>query len=449
MTRESRKQQFLLILISSVAAIGGFLFGYDTGVISGAILYIRDQYPISTMQTELIIGMVSLGAILGAISGGPCCDQLGRKNTVLTSSIIFTVSAIGLALSRSVTEIIIWRFVLGIAIGFSSTTSPLYIAELSPRYIRGALVSINQLAITIGILSSYLVGLAFLKSESWRIMFILAAIPSLFQFAIMCFFPESPRHLTKIGNREKAFSILQKFRGTKRDAELEIAHIEKMIGQQHVSFTNLLSKKIRPALIAGIGITIIQQVTGINTIIYYAPMIFKFAGFGSNQAALVATTLVGIVNVLMTFVAIFLIDKMGRKPLLYFGLGGMVISLLILGMGFYQEVSKVFAGVICLITLFAYVASFAYSLGPIGWLINSEIYPLHVRGRAMGLAVCINWVSNFIVTATFLNLINILGKSGTFWLYGLIGAFGLYFVKAKIPETKAKSLEEIEDFWKK
>ena len=449
MTRESRKQQFLLTLISSVAAIGGFLFGYDTGVISGAILYIRDQYLISTIQTELIIGMVSLGAILGALSGGPCCDQLGRKNTVLTSSVIFVISAIGLSLSRSVTEIIVWRFVLGIAIGFSSTTSPLYIAELSPRYIRGALVSINQLAITIGILSSYLIGLAFVESESWRIMFVLAAIPALIQFIVMCFFPESPRHLTKIGNRKKAFSILQRFRGTKQDAELEIAHIEKMINQQHVSFTHLLSEKIRPALIAGIGITIIQQVTGINTIIYYAPMIFKFAGFGSNQSALIATTWVGVVNVLMTFVAIFLIDKTGRKPLLYFGLGGMVISLLILGAGFYQETSKVFAGVVCLITLFTYIASFAYSLGPIGWLINSEIYPLHVRGRAMGVAVCINWVSNFIVTTTFLNLINVLGKSGTFWLYGLIGALGLYFVKAKVPETKAKSLEEIEDFWKK
>lgn len=381
-------------------------------------------------------------------SRGPLSDKLGRKKIVLCSSLVFIISAIGLAFSDSVVELIVWRLIVGLAIGISSSTAPLYIAELSPRYIRGALVSLNQLAITIGILSSYLIGFLFVESQSWRIMFAIAGIPAAIQFFIMCFFPESPRYLTNIGERAKALAILTRFRGTKKDAELEITHIEKHINKKKARWKELLSKSVRPALLAGIGLTVIQQITGINTIIYYAPTIFKFAGFGSNKAALLATTWVGAVNVLFTFLAIYLLDKVGRKPLLYFGLGGMVVSLIILGIGFHQDVSKEFVGIICLVTLFTYIASFAYSLGPIGWLINSEIYPLHIRGRAMGVATCANWVSNFIVTATFLTLINLLGKAGAFWLYGGIGILGLYFIWKRIPETKAKSLEQIEEFWK-
>ncbi len=448
MAAESVKQRWLLAIISSVAAFGGLLFGYDTGVISGAILYIKQEYAVTILQEELIISMVALGAIFGAIFGGPLCDRLGRKKIVLSSSLIFIVSAIGLSFSGSVIEIIFWRFLVGIAIGVSSATAPLYIAELAPRQIRGALVTINQLFITIGILASYLIGLLFVESQAWRIMFALAGIPAAIQFFVMVFFPESPRYLTNIGEKGKALKILKRFRGSEDDAALEISHIEKMIKKKKAHWSELLSKNIRPALSAGIGVIIIQQITGINTIIYYAPTIFKFAGFGSDKAALLATTWVGAVNVLMTFVAIYLLDKIGRKPLLLFGLGGMAVSLVVLGIGFHQTISAEFVGIIALVCLFIYIASFAYSLGPIGWLLNSEIYPLHIRGKAVGVATCANWVSNFIVTATFLNLINLLGKSGTFWLYGLIGILGFFFIWHRIPETKGKSLEEIEDYWK-
>lgn len=448
MIKESLKQRFLLAIISCVAAIGGFLFGYDTGVISGAILYIKQEYVLTIFQEELIISMVSLGAIFGAISGGPLCDKLGRKKIVLSASIIFIISAIGLSLAGSVNGIICWRFLVGIAIGISSATAPLYIAELSPRHSRGGLVTINQLFITIGILGSYLIGFLFVETESWRIMFIIAGIPAAIQFFIMAFFPESPRYLTNIGKKELAFNILKKFRATDEHARLEIEHIEKMRNKSKPHWSELVSKKVRPALLTGIGVTVIQQITGINTIIYYAPTIFKFAGAGSNKAALLATTWVGVVNVLMTFVAIYLLDKVGRKPLLLFGLGGMAVSLIVLGIGFEQTVSQGLVGVIALICLFVYIASFAYSLGPIGWLLNSEIYPLHIRGKAMGVATCANWVSNFIITATFLNLINLFGKAGTFWLYGTVGILGLFFIWRRVPETKGKSLEEIEEFWK-
>jgi len=448
MARESSKQRWLLAVISSVAAIGGLLFGYDTGVISGAILYIKQQYVMTTLQEELVISMVSLGAIFGALSGGPLCDRVGRKKIVLSSSLVFIISAIGLSLAGSVNGLIFWRLIVGFAIGISSATAPLYIAELSPRYIRGGLVTINQLFITIGILAAYLIGLLFVDTHSWRLMFAIAAIPAAFQFIVMCFFPESPRYLTNIGDKKGALAVLTRFRGSKADAALEISHIEKMIKKKKPHWSELLSKRVRPALLAGIGVTVIQQITGINTIIYYAPTIFKFAGFASDKTALFATMWVGVVNVLMTFVAIYLLDKVGRKPLLLFGLGGMVLSLIVLGIGFYQSVSTTIMAVISLVCLFTYIASFAFSLGPIGWLLNSEIYPLHIRGKAMGVATCANWVANFIVTATFLNLIHFVGKAGTFWLYGLIGFFGLFFIWRKIPETKGKSLEEIEEFWK-
>jgi len=450
MAQESTIQKWLLCVISIVAAIGGLLFGYDTGVISGAILYIKKDFVITTTQEELIIGIVSLGAIFGAIAGGPLSDRLGRKKVVLASSTLFMISALGLALSHSVQSLLIWRLIVGVAIGVSSATAPLYIAELAPRYMRGALVTINQLAITIGILCSYLIGLLFVDSQSWRLMFAIALIPAALQLIIMSFFPESPRYLTKIGNIDKALHILTRFRGTREDATLEIAHIQKMRRGQKSHFTEFLSKRIRPAIIAGVGLTVIQQITGINTIIYYAPTIFQFAGYASNKSALLATTWVGIINVLMTFVAIYLVDKVGRKPLLQWGLLGMVISLIVLGLSLRADLMpKKVMGPVAMVCLFFYIGSFAYSLGPGGWLINSEIYPLHIRGKAMGLATCANWLSNFLVTSTFLNMINTWGKTGTFWLYALIGTFGMLFIWKRIPETKAKSLEEIEEYWKK
>ena len=450
MARESTAQKWLLCIISIVAAIGGLLFGYDTGVISGAILYIKKDFAITIRQEELIIGIVSIGAVFGAIAGGPLSDLCGRKKVVLASSLLFIISAAGLSLSKSVHALLIWRFIVGVAIGISSATAPLYIAELAPRYIRGALVTLNQLAITVGILVSYLIGLAFVKSESWRWMFLIAAFPAFLQFVIMSFFPESPRYLTKIGKTGEALRILTRFRGSKQDAKLEIEHIQKLKKMRSSSFSQLFSKRVGPAVIAGVGLTVIQQITGINTIIYYAPTIFEFSGYTSAKSALLATTWVGIVNVVMTFLAIYLIDKVGRKPLLQFGLAGMILSLILLGLSLRPGLfPKHLVGITAMICLFVYIGSFAYSLGPGGWLINSEIYPLHIRGKAMGIATCANWLSNFIITSTFLNMIKALGKMGTFWIYALLGILGMLFVWRRIPETKAKSLEEIEEYWKK
>lgn len=447
MTTETRHQKWMLIWISATAALGGFLFGYDTGVISSAILFLKTQFHMTTLQVELVISIVSFGAIFGALAAGPLSDKFGRKKLILVDGIIFVISAIGLAFAPTVNILIFGRFIVGIAIGIAAMIAPLYIAELAPRDKRGALVTINQLAITVGILFAYFVGLIFSDTKNWHMMFALACIPAGLQFIIMSFFPESPRWLLINNQKEKALAILERFRGSREDARLELEHIEKSANKSSAKGREVFSKRVRPALLAGIGLTLIQQFTGINTIIYYAPTIFQFAGFSSDFTAILATLIVGITNVAMTFVAIYLLDIVGRKPLLIVGLSGMIASLLLLGFGFlFMEHASSWMGWIALISLVLYVAFFAFSLGPIAWLINSEIYPLKVRGRAMGIATCANWTSNFIVTVTFLNLIHFFGKTGTFWLYAGVGILGLWFIIKKVPETKNKSLEEIEEY---
>ena len=450
MSSAARHQRWFLIIVSVITAMGGLLFGYDTGVISGAILYIKKELAISTSQEASIISMLPLGAICGALIGGPLSDRFGRKKIVLMSSLLFIFNAIGLVLSHAVYEIIFWRLIVGIAIGMSSTTAPIYIAEISPQSIRGALVTLNQLAITVGILLSYLISLLFVETHSWRTMFAFSAIPATLQFFSMIFFPESPRYLTKVGEIQQACEVFSQCHISEREKERELdymAHHTLAHAPEKKRWRALLSPKIAPILLAGFGITFIQQVTGINAVIYYAPTIFQFAGLTSERSALLATISMGTINVLMTLVALYLIDKVGRKPLLQCGLAGMVISLIALGLGF--SIYAQYAKIIGVVALFVYVGCFAYSLGPGSWLINSEIYPIDIRGIAMGAATCVNWLSNFLVTSTFLDLITSVGRAATFWTYAAMGIIGMLFIWKRIPETRSKSLEEIEEYWQR
>lgn len=451
MEGESKSRALLLIVMSFIVALSGLLFGYDTGVISSAILYIKSDYALTLIEEELIIGILSLGALIGAIFGGPSADRFGRKKVILISSLIFIGSAAGLALSTGANTLIIYRFIVGLAIGVSSSVAPMYIAELSPRSMRGGLVTLNQLSITIGILLAFITGVLFANEQSWRWMFGLACFPAILQFIVMLFFPESPRWLLGNGQEEKGLKILKGLRGNDGDAQLEADHILSRSSQDDSSWRELFRNRYRGALAAGIGITIIQQLTGINIVIYYAPTIFQFAGFASAKAAVTATMWVGVVNVVMTFVAIALIDKIGRKPLIICGLSGMTIALLVLGVGFEWakagDNSSEIMGWIAVISTMVFVASFAFSLGPGGWLINSEVYPLKVRGKANGVATSANWATNFIVTGSFLSIVNLLGRSGAFWLFAIIGILGIIYIINFIPETKGRSLEEIEDYW--
>jgi sugar porter (SP) family MFS transporter len=433
-----------VILVAAITSIGGLLFGYDTGVISGAILFIREDFVLSSIAQEVTVSAVLIGAVIGASISGMLADKYGRKIMIVLASIIFGIGAIFSAFSPNVNALIASRVVVGIAIGMASFIVPLYIAEVAPINIRGALVSLNQLAITLGIVISYMVDLYFAPNGSWRWMLGLAVIPSLVLAFGMFFMPPSPRWLISKGSESKAIKVLKRIRGIE-NVDKEVNEIEQtLLLENEGKWSDLLEPKIRSALIIGIGLAAFQQLTGINTVIYYAPTILEFAGLQTATVTIFATVGIGVVNVLLTVVSILLIDRVGRRPLLLIGITGMILSLGIMGLAFIMPNLTGSLGWVAIICLMLYVGSFAISLGPIFWLMIAEIYPLRIRGRAMSIVTMINWATNLMVAITFLTIIELLGASGTFWLYGVVAVLSLIFVYYRVPETKGKSLEEIE-----
>lgn len=447
MTTEKEKQGnlFIIYIIAFVAALAGLLFGYDTGVISGAILFLKDQFHLTNQMEERIVSAVLLGAVFGAALSGSMADKLGRRRSIVLTALIFSLGAIGSALAANIPVLIVCRFAIGLAIGVASYVAPLYISEISPANARGSLVSLNQFMITIGIVVSYLMDYVLtLGQQEWRWMFGLGAVPAVILLAGMIFLPESPRWLVSRGLVEKAKRVLSRT-GSEKNVDAEIQNISQTVAVKEGAWGEVFAPWIRPALIVGIALAFFQQATGINTIIYYAPTIFEFAGFGSHKVAILATVGVGTVNVLMTVVAIWLLDKLGRKPLLYIGMAGMAISLALLGIAFGMASLSGLLKWICVASVIFYIASFAISLGPIFWLMIAEIYPLRVRGRAMSLATVANWGFNMLVAATFLTLTETLGKAGTFWLFASISVLGIIFCYFFVPETKGYTLEKIEE----
>ena len=437
----------LVWCIASIAATGGLLFGFDTGVISGALLFLKQDFKLSSGAQEWVVSAVLLGCIAGSAVSGSLVDQLGRRRSIIYTACIFAIGSIWTAFAGNVAALIAGRIVVGLAIGVSSYAVPLYISEISPPQYRGALVSLNQLLLTIGIVVSYIVDDLFANtSESWRAMFFAGVIPAAILGVGMFFLPETPGWLAGKGHDDEAKTILQRLMPG-LDTDTELNHLKQATSlNKKESQKQLLSAWLRPALFVGVGIMFIQQATGINTVIYYAPTIFEMAGFTSATTAITATVSVGLVNVLMTLVSIQLVDRIGRKPLLSGGLIGMTISLSGLALGFEFEAEMGAALKWMTITmLFIYIGSFAISVGPIAWLLIAEIYPLQVRGLAMSFATLSNWVFNFIVSITFLTLVESLGKAGTFWLYASIGMVGWLFCRLYIPETKGVALDTIED----
>jgi sugar porter (SP) family MFS transporter len=436
---------------AAITATGGLLFGYDTGVISGALLFIRQDFELTSFLEGIIVSFLLVGAMVGALSGGPLSDRIGRRPTTLMAAIIFGLGALAVAFAPSVALIILGRFLLGLGVGLASMIVPLYIAEIAPASRRGALVSLNQLMITIGILLSYIVGVIFTPLEGWRYMFGVALIPALVLGIGMFSLPESPRWLFEHGRVDKAREVLGRSRSPEEiDLELrEMQEIKNQEGnQERVSYAELLAPFVRPALIIGIGLAIFQQITGINTVIYYAPTILQGVGF-SEGGAIAATALgVGVVNVGFTILAVRIIDRAGRKPLLLIGLVGMVISLALLGTVFASgatgDNSTALSGLLATVCLAVYIASFAISLGPVFWLMISEIYPLRIRGTAMSVASIANWGSNFLVALTFPVLLAALGGATLFWLFAVLGIVAWVFIFFRVPETKNRTLEEIE-----
>jgi SP family galactose:H+ symporter-like MFS transporter len=440
-------KRFVYIAVG-VAALGGLLFGFDTGVISGAILFIKEQFSLSTTMEEIVVSAVLIGAVTGAIIGGTLTDRFGRRRLIMLAGIIFTVSSIATALAQTVTVLITGRIVVGIAIGIASFISPLYIAELVPAKVRGALVAVNMLAITTGIVVAYVVDYALSGIQGWRYMFGVAVIPSIILAVAMWRLPDSPRWLISRSKVEQARQVLQRVRIVS-DVSPEISEIQQSLAEQKGSgVTELFRPSLRMPLIVGVGLAIFQQITGINTVIYYAPTIFGFAGFETAGSAILAGAGLGILMLCIHVLAIYLMDRVGRRPLLLIGVAGQIIGLVILGAAFqFQQLSGLI-GYLAIGSLAIYVASFAVGLGPVFWLMISEIYPLKARGAAMSVATAANWGMNLTVALTFLTLIGALGRAETFWLYGAIAVAAWVFFYRLVPETKGKSLEQIEEHWR-
>ena len=438
----------LLVRISAIAAIGGLLFGYDTGVISGALLFIKDDLHASTFEQQAIVAVLLLGAMVGALISAYLADRLGRKWTKVVSGTVYVIGALGCALSVNAAMLIGFRFLLGLSVGTASFVAPLYISEVSPPRVRGGLVSFNQLAITSGILLAYIVNFA-LKgvANEWRWMLGLAAIPGAVLAVGMLTVPRTPRWLALKHHDQEARDVLERLREGDDDADVdeELEEIqEENEREKKTRVRELFTGRLRPMLIVGLALAIAQQFVGVNTVIYYAPTILSDTGLG-NSAALAQTVAVGVTNVVFTIVAVLLLDRLGRRTLLLTGTAGLLVALVVLGVYFSSSTLQDDYGWVALAGLLLFIAGFAVGLGPVFWLMISEIFPIGVRSKAMSVCTIANWGANFLVAQTFLSLSNAISRQGVFFLYAVLAVASLAFFAWKIPETKNRSLEEIQE----
>jgi sugar porter (SP) family MFS transporter len=429
---------------AAITALGGLLFGYDTGVISGALLFIGKDFPgLTSFDKELLTSILLIGALIGALAAGRIADRVGRRPTVLGTAALFVAGVMLAAFSPSYGVLVAARVVIGLAVGSASMVVPLYIGELVPPRVRGGLVSFNQLALTSGILVSYLVDYGLASSENWRLMFGLAAIPAILMFTGMLFQRESPHWLIAQGREDEAREVLRRVRD-EGGIDAEIAQVRELSARRS-SFREVLAPGMRHVMVIGVALAVFQQITGINTIIYYAPTLLSSAGLG-NSAALLANVVNGAVNVGMTIVAIRLLDRTGRRPLLLGGTAGMAVGMIVVALTFAIGGSQLrdAAAYIAIAGLLIYTGSFAIGLGPVFWLLISEIYPVRIRGQAMSVATMANWGTNFVVTISFLTLLSAIGNAGTFFLFAGLSIVALVYFQRQVPETKNRSLQEIE-----
>lgn len=439
-----------LYVVAIIASLGGLLSGYDTGVISGALLFINESWNLADTTQGILVSSVLIGAVIGAATNGILADMFGRKKIIMATAVIFTLGSIMCAFAPNIFVLIASRIFVGFAVGVVNFVVPLYLSEISPKHLRGTLVSLYQWAITAGILFSYFINAVFAHAVyNWRWMLFAGVIPGIVLFVGMCFMHDTPRWLVSKKCDEEAKIAFKKIE-PEVDTEKEIEDIRKTIlneGTKSDKKFRLKKWMIMP-FVVGIGIMFAQICTGINTIIYYAPTIFKNAGFESNITAIYATTGIGVINFLMTIVALFFTDKLGRKPLLYFGLTGVMLSLIALGCGF--AFADFFGDNLKWVTvgsLVIYIICFAMSLGPIGWILVSEVFPLRIRGVAMSICTVSNFAFNFFVVSSFPILLHRIGGAWTFWGFGIVSLLCIVFVYFCVPETKGISLETIESNW--
>lgn len=430
-------------------ALGGLLFGYDTGVISGAILYIKEDFDLSPFLEGAVVAALLLGAMVGAAAAGPLSDRLGRRNLVLVAAVIFAVGALGAALAPGTGALLAARFVLGLAVGSAALVVPLYLSEIAPTEIRGAVASLNQLMIVGGILAAYIVNAALASTEEWRLMVGAAVVPSVILLVGMLTMPETPRFLVRRGDEDEAREVLEELRDDETTVREELAEIEDVETeeQEHAGLREVFAPWVRPALIVAVGLAVFQQLIGINTIIYYAPTTLTNVGY-SDASAIYANLVIGVLNVVATIVAIKIVDRVGRKPMLLGGLVGMIASLTVLGLSGVLMAEPTSpsdpAAIITLACLATFIVAFATTWGPVVWVMLPEVLPLSVRGAAMGFAIFLHWFANFVVSQTFPIALDAFGSGPVFLGYAAIGVVAFLFVSAFVTETKGRSLEEIE-----
>jgi sugar porter (SP) family MFS transporter len=430
--------------VSLVAATSGLLFGYDIAVINGALLFLRQQFGLSEVQTEFAASALLVGCVLGAAIGGWLSDRLGRRITLRLCALLFALSAVGAAIPGNLTEFAAARFAGGVAIGTASVLAPLYIAEVSPARIRGRLVALNQMAIVTGILLAYFANwvLSFQGESSWRWMFATAAVPSAFFFVALFFVPESPRWLVEKGRDEEARAVLARVSDPN-----EVEAIKAAIAEESGTLADLLQPGFRRAFWLAVALAVLQQWTGINSVLFYGSFILKdYVGGQGDSSAIGANVLIGAVNCLSTIVALAWIDKYGRKPLLIGSAAGLGLSLSALAFVFLLQPPP---GVLVVGLMLAAAACFAVGLGPVVWVLLSEVFPTKIRGRAMGIATVSLWVACTVLTMTFLSISRRLGPSGAFGLYAGFNFLTVWIVFRFAPETKGRTLEEIEEFWRR
>ncbi len=430
-----------IIGISFISALGGYLFGFDFAVIAAALPFLREIFDLSPWWEGFLTGTLALGCIAGTLLAGKIADSYGRRPGLLLAAAIFAGSSIGMAFSNSLNSFLVMRFCAGIGVGMASILSPLYIAEVSPAHVRGRNVAINQLTIVLGILITNLVNYSLSDHgpDAWRWMFGLGAVPSIFFFMGVLWLPESPRYLVKAGKMERAKAVLGKI-GNSSFVHDTFKNIEQSLhGVKKVPLREVFSKAVRPALVIGIGLAVFQQLCGINVVFNYTSTIFESVGANLDRQ-LMETVLIGIVNLVFTIIAMWQVDKLGRRPLML--IGSFTLAIVYLVLSTLLKI-KVGPGWISLFVLMA-IATYAASLAPVTWVLISEIFPNKIRGTASSMAIVSLWLAYFVLVFTFPILASKLGTYGPFYLYAGICFLGFIFILTKVKETKGKTLEELE-----
>lgn len=449
-----------MLLVGVVIMLAGLLFGYDQGVISGALDGIQQSFSVSTFMLEVITSWVTLGAMVGALAAGTLADRFGRKLTIIGSAALFTAGAILESVAPNSNVLVVGRLIVGAGVGVASVAAPLFAAEMAPSRLRGRFVSLYQLAITIGIFIAYFVDYLLTHVDRWRVMLGVSAIPAILLLLAILPLPDSPRWYMTKDRRADAERALAKVE-PHVDVATELDSVARTVADEMVnkaSWGEVFAPRWRKPLMIGVSLAFLQQVTGINAIIYYADKIFAAAGFDSPTSQSLATLwAIGAVNVVATLIAVVWVDRFGRKPLLLIGSTGMFLSLVVVGFMFLKldnittstsaSGTPSNAGLVTLVALVVFIASFAFSLGPVVWTVINEIYPSRIRGKGVAVATGVNWFAAWLVSQFFLTLVDLISETGVFWLFAAFCLVTYVFVKRVMPETKGRTLEEIETMW--